>query len=78
MKYLKRYAIFESVNSEVLSYINDILLDLSDDGFNIKYENSYFSKDNGVVIRIKRNNLFLLENIYEYILTIDSYLKTFY
>jgi hypothetical protein len=45
MKYLKEYKIFENdESSDVIDYVNDILIDLKDDGFDIDLEGHHLNE----------------------------------
>lgn len=65
-------------------FLKDIFLDLEDEGFDINIEGrwmrtSEFEELTGYEVKIKKASTgfpyFLLENIYDYILTCKSYLK---
>lgn len=99
MKHLKRYSIFESGDSAIRAYANDIDLyesvkeylkdifqELEDDNFLIDIEGTWmrtqeFEQLTGYEVKIKKAfngfpiKTFLLEDIYDYILTCKSYLK---
>jgi hypothetical protein len=90
MKYLKTYQLFESSeNDEVEQYLKDIFLELEDEGFDVDIEGrsdepsdyerwlrTYDTEEHtGYEVKIKRNKTFLLEDVYELILTCKSYLK---
>ena len=90
MIYLKKYKTFENIFSDYAKEINeyesikdhlkDILLELEDEGFDIDIEGrwlrtSEFEELTGYEVKIKRSKTFLLEDIYDYILTCKSYLK---
>lgn len=83
MKRIKTYKLFESTETNIKEDIKDIFLELEDEGFDVKVSslNHLDPKDvtikkgstfNGAYIGI---NTFLLEDVYEYILTCKSYLK---
>ena len=89
MKYLKKYKIFENIFSDyakeineyesIKDYLKDIFLELEDEGFDIDIEGrwlrtSEFEELTGYEVKIKRSKTFLLEDIYDYILTCKSYL----
>jgi hypothetical protein len=87
MKHLKTYQIFESNEEDrINNYLRDIFLELEDDGYNVEIDNRYirtseYEEFTGILVKIERKNFkfpvdtFLLENIYETILTCKSYLK---
>lgn len=88
MKHLKLYKIFESkdIEIEIREYLNDIFLELEDDGFEVEVDSRWIrtsdiEEHTGYEVKIKKIftgfpiNTFLLKNIYEYILTCKSYLK---
>jgi hypothetical protein len=90
MKWIKTYKIFESTEPNIKEDIKDIFLELEDGGFDVKVDTRWVRTLNteehiGYLINIKRGstfngtyvamNTFLLEDIYEYILTCKSYLK---
>ena len=81
MKYLKTYQLFESSeNDEVEQYLKDIFLELEDEGFDVDIEGRWLrtydtEEHTGYEVKIKRNKTFLLEDVYELILTCKSYLK---
>ena len=83
MKWIKTYKLFESTETNIREDIKDIFLELKDEGFDVYVAalNHLDPKDvsikkgstfNGTYIGI---NTFLLEDVYEYILTCKSYLK---
>ena len=77
MKFLK---LFENYN-EVLDYINDILIDLKDDGFEIAINPSGVSNNKHIVrqqisITIERSNRFKYSDIMPIVDRLTSYLKT--
>ena len=83
MKWIKTYKLFESTETNIREDIKDIFLELEDEGFDVKASslNHLDPKDvtikrgstfNGTYVDI---NTFLLEDVYEYILTCKSYLK---
>jgi hypothetical protein len=90
MIYLKKYKTFENIFSDyakeineyesIKDYLKDIFLELEDEGFDIDIEGrwlrtSEFEELAGYEVKIKRSKTFLLEDIYDYILTCKSYLK---
>jgi len=90
MIYLKKYKTFENIFSDyakeineyesIKDYLKDIFLELEDEGFDIDIEGrwlrtSEFEELTGYEVKIKRSKTFLLEDIYDYILTCKSYLK---
>jgi len=84
MKHLKTYKIFESTEPNIKEDIKDIFLELEDGGFDVKVESRYLRTFNteehtGYNVKIKIASIFvktfLLEDVYEYILTCKSYLK---
>ena len=83
MKWIKTYKLFESTETNIREDIKDIFLELKDEGFDVYVAalNHLDPKDvsikkgstfNGTYIGI---NTFLLEDVYEHILTCKSYLK---
>ena len=83
MKHLKSYKIFESTETNIREDIKDIFLELKDEGFEVYVAalNHLDPKEvtikrgatfNGTYVGI---NTFLLEDVYEHILTCKSYLK---
>ena len=83
MKRIKSYKLFESTETNIREDIKDIFLELKDEGFDVYVAalNHLDPKDvsikkgstfNGTYIGI---NTFLLEDVYEHILTCKSYLK---
>jgi len=86
MKHIKTYKIFESSESNIKEDIKDIFLELEDAGFDVKVESRNLRTLNteehiGYLVKIKIASIlgdvktFLLEDVYEYILTCKSYLK---
>ena len=90
MKHIKNYKLFESTETNIKEDIKDIFLELEDGGFDVKVDTRWLRTFNteehiGYLINIKRGstfngtyigiNTFLLEDVYEYILTCKSYLK---
>ena len=86
MKHLKTYQIFENIekfgeNADVKVYIEDIFLELKDDGFDVKVEGKwhmYPPQIIGYEVRIKKEfpvKTFLIKDVYEDILTLKSYLE---
>ena len=86
MKHIKTYKIFESTEPNIKEDIKDIFLELEDAGFDVKVESRYLRTFNteehtGYNVKIKIASIlgnvktFLLEDVYEYILTCKSYLK---
>lgn len=86
MKHLKTYKIFESTESNIKEDIKDIFLELEDAGFDVKVDTRWLRTFNteehiGYLVKIKIASIlgdvktFLLEDVYEYILTCKSYLK---
>jgi hypothetical protein len=88
MIYLIKYKCFESKNivTEIKEYIDDIFSEIKDDGFEVEVysrwiRTSEFEEHTGYEVKIKKMftkfpiNTFLLEDVYEYILTCKSYLK---
>ena len=91
MRYLKSYKLFESMSSELVADIEDILLELTD--YNIEYSTSHlkyykdgikgekqrkkrFVKDCfRVYIKDNQNRFFGLEDIMDVLLRIKDYLK---
>ena len=82
MRYLKSYKLFESMSSELVADIEDILLELTD--YNIEYSTSHlkYYKDGikgencfGVYIKDNQNRFFGLEDIMDVLLRIKDYLK---
>lgn len=77
--YAKEITEYETIKD----YLKDIFLELEDDGFDIDIEGRWirtqeFEELTGYEVKIKRNTnfaFFLLEDIYDYILTCKSYLK---
>lgn len=80
MKYLNTFKIFESSPEEVKDYLNDIFLDLKDEGFKVEIHNRWIrygywdEKHTGYEVEIKKIT-FLLKDVYECILTSKRYLK---
>ena len=90
MKHIKTYKIFESTEPNIKEDIKDIFLELEDEGFDVKVDTRWLRTFNteehiGYLITIKRGstfngtyvamNTFLLEDVYEDILTLKSYIK---
>jgi hypothetical protein len=87
MKYIKTYKLFESNEIEIREYLNDIFLELEDDGFKVEVDSRWIrtsdvEEHTGYEVSIKKIftefpiKTFLLEDIYQYyILTCKSYLK---
>lgn len=84
MKYLRTYTnLFESgpfvkIDTEIKDYLHDIFLELEDEGFDVdisRYLTFNIEEHPGFSIRMNRSKTFLLEDVYEYILTCKSYLK---
>jgi hypothetical protein len=82
MRYLKSYKLFESISSELVADIEDILLELTD--YNIEYCTSYlkYYKDGikgedclRVYIKDNQDRFFRLEDIMDVLLRIKDYLK---
>ena len=82
MRYLKSYKLFESIYSELVADIEDILLELTD--YNIEYSTSHlkYYKDGikgencfRVYIKDNQNRFFGLEDIMDVLLRIKDYLK---
>lgn len=82
MRYLKSYKLFESMSSELVADIEDILLELTD--YNIEYCTSHlkYYKDGikgedclRVYIKDNQNRFFGLEDIMDVLLRIKDYLK---
>ena len=82
MRYLKSYKLFESMSSELVADIEDILLELTD--YNIEYSTSHlkYYKDGikgedcfRVYIKDNQNRFFGLEDIMDVLLRIKDYLK---
>ena len=79
---------FVKIDTEIKDYMKDIFQELEDEGFDIDIEvrwlRTYDHKNlrfrdteehTGYEVKIKRSKTFLLEDIYDYILTCKSYLK---
>lgn len=89
MKHIKTYKIFESSESNIKEDIKDIFLELEDAGFDVKVDTrsrpqfrTFNTEEHiGYLVKIKIASIlgdvktFLLEDVYEYILTCKSYLK---
>lgn len=86
MKHLKTYKIFEFNDSEIRKYLNDIFLELEDEEFDIEINGRYIrtydtEEQTGYEVKIRKIltgfpiKTFLLEDVYECILTCKSYLK---
>jgi hypothetical protein len=78
MKHIKTYKIFESTELNIKEDIKDIFLELEDAGFDVRVASLNHLDPKEVIIKSGSNigiNTFLLEDIYEYILTCKSYLK---
>ena len=85
MKHLKTYKLFENIEAEVKGYIEDIFQELEDDGYDVKVDNRWLrtfhtEEHLGYLIKIKVASImevrtFLLEDVYEHILTLKSYLE---
>jgi hypothetical protein len=86
MKHLKKYKLFESNESEIRDYLNDIFLELEDAGFIVRKGGLWIRTSNseehtGYEVEIEKIftgfpiKTFLLKDVYECILTCKSYLK---
>ena len=85
MKHIKSYKLFENIEVEVKGYIEDIFQELEDDGFDVKVDNRWLrtfhtEEHLGYLVNIKiasryESRTFLLEDVYECILTLKSYLQ---
>ena len=72
MKHLTNYKLLESEsNSEIISDIKDMLLDLTDELFNVDCE---MFNDNGIEIRVGRNAEFKWEDISDVMTRLNNYL----
>ena len=77
---IRAYANDIDLYESVKDYLKDIFLELEDDEFDIDIEGRWMRTDEfeeltGYEVKIKRSKTFLLEDIYDYILTCKSYLK---
>jgi hypothetical protein len=83
MKRIKTYKLFESTETNIREDIKDIFLELKDEGFEVYVDALNHLDPKEVTIkkgstfngRHVNVNTFLLEDVYEYILTCKSYLK---
>lgn len=89
MKYIKKYKLFEykDIEIEIREYLNDIFLELEDDGFKVEVDSRWIrtsdvEEHTGYEVKIEKIftgfpiKTFLLKDIYEYyILVCKSYLK---
>jgi hypothetical protein len=86
MKHIKTYKIFESTEPNIKEDIKDIFLELEDAGFDVKVDTRWLRTFNteehiGYLVKIKIASIlgdvktFLLEDVYEDILTLKSYIK---
>ncbi len=91
MKYLKRYKLFESLDSsnEIKEYLHDIFLELMDDGYNVDinrlttlydFSNVYtvliYKSDRPLAWSPTKSDRFRIKDVLEPILTADSYMKS--
>ena len=83
MKYLKRInEDFYSLENEAISNIKDFLVDLVDDGFNIRCKVIIKMGDisgemlRGIRLEIKKEKRFNADDILDYILTVISYMNS--
>ena len=88
MKYLKKFSEFiitpsekdtEGKNKEILNNINDICLELSDDGYYVL--NNFFENDgkysgNSIMFRKEDNSIFFVKDILDTVIRIDDYLRS--
>lgn len=80
MRYLKSYKIFES-SDESEQWLKDIFLELEDEGYNINIKNSKGNFHSSAAmcstydVTISREKSFKLPDIFEIILTAESYMK---
>lgn len=80
MRYLKSYKIFES-SDESEQWLKDIFLELEDEGYNINIKNSKGNFHSSAAmcstydVTISRDKSFKLPDIFEIILTAESYMK---
>jgi len=80
MRYLKSYKIFES-SDESEQWLKDIFLELEDEGYNINIKNSKGNFHSSAAmcstydVTISREKSFKLPDIFEIILTSESYMK---
>lgn len=80
MRYLKSYKIFES-SDESEQWLKDIFLELEDEGYNINIKNSKGNFHSSAAmcstydVTISREKSFKLSDIFEIILTAESYMK---
>lgn len=81
---IRAYANDIDLYESIKDFLKNIFLELEDEGFDINIEGrwmrtSEFEELTGFEVKIKKSSTsfpyFLLENIYEYILTCKSYLK---
>jgi hypothetical protein len=86
MKYLNTFKMFESNVDEIRYQLNDFFLELEDEGLKVEIDSRWIrtsdiEEHTGYVVKIKKIftefpiKTFLLNNVYEYILTCKSYLK---
>ena len=83
MKRIKTYKLFESTETNIKEDIKDIFLELEDEGFDVKVASLNHLDPKEVIIKRGPTfngsyvdiNTFLLEDVYEHILTCKSYLK---
>lgn len=64
----------------IRNYLEDIFLELEDIGFDIRIEGIFirtneYEEQTGFIVEIKRSEKFLLRDVYDYILTCETYLK---
>ena len=73
MKYLKNYKIFEKISTEIIEDIQDFLIDLEDQGFEIIYKP--FKDDKNLQIKIINTEKFTYSDIEYYIDRLISYMS---
>ena len=73
MKYIKRFIESES-NSEIIDDCNSLLLDLTDQGFDVKV--SFIKDNNEFCIDISKASSFWAKEIGDYLKTISDYLSS--
>ena len=80
MKHLKTYKLFEDIDhteyESIKDYLKNIFLELEDDEFEIDIKGRFRTEEfEEFEVKIKRSKTFLLEEVYDYILTCRSYLN---
>jgi len=76
MKHLKNYKLFESSSEEIFDYLKEIFSELDFYGYNIDIVDPYsMGISKFIKVRISKNKSFKLSDIFDLILTSDSYMN---